>query len=709
MGKILRAFSAKTLRSSTQVFVAAAGIALLPAPASLAQACPNEQLRAEQGYGAKLPDCRAYEWVSPIDKNLADAEGQGDNVESSPNGERVTYFSFTPFPGILGTAEEFPTYLSSREGSRWDTQGLLPPAGPGTVAGLVGFTEDLGEGALYTNEPTLIEQGAVPGQQTYYIRNNVTHSYQLLARDPSGERIVFADSTPGGSRVLFESRAALTTNAISGVTNLYEWDNGLVSLVGVLPGESRTPAEGAVAGPGGPTILEEDEGEFKGELPGGASSPRQFYTQHALSDDGTRISFTDVATGRLYIREPEAERTIAVSKGPAYWRAATPDGRYVFYTEGKEVERKLYRFDVERDESEALTGGATTPDVLGTLGISDDGSYVYFVAGAALAGVGENVEKGLPENGHGNLYVWHEGHPTTFVAELGELGGDIGQNSSDWTDMANTVSNPAQGGKTAQVTPEGRQALFSSVERLTNYNNAGLHELYLYDSTSGRLTCVSCGPNNGPATAEAQLTDHSPPIGAPGSRNGFLTRNLSFDGRRVFFQTTEALVPQDTNGKLDVYEWEEEGEGSCPAGRTAGCVNLISTGRSTSESYFGDADSTGGNVFFFTREQLVSQDGDYNVDIYDARVGGGLAEQNTSPPASCSTGEACHGALTSSPAFAAPVSATFLAEGSLPQATEKSEKMTTKHAKPKKKKRVTGRKKSRHTGRRAGSRGRGHS
>ena len=113
-----------------------------------------------------------------------------------------------------------------------------------------------------------------------------------------------------------------------------------------------------------------------------------------------------------------------------------------------------------------------------------------------------------------------------------------------------------------------------------------------------------------------------------------MTRNLSEDGSRVFFQTQEALVPQDKNGQTDVYEWEREGAGSCEhasasfSASNGGCLYLISTGESDKPSYFGDASANGSNVFFFTRQSLVGQDRDENYDIYDARIDGGIAAQN---------------------------------------------------------------------------------
>ncbi len=139
---------------------------------------------------------------------------------------------------------------------------------------------------------------------------------------------------------------------------------------------------------------------------GGATG--KFYTQNTISADGSRIFFSDAGTGQIYMREPEAERTIPVSAGPAYWRAATADGSMVFYTEGED----LYRFDVDKFEAskqpepealaetrEALTSGAA--GVLGTLGIAtENGSYAYFVA-TACPGEQRKRQPGKSASGQG--------------------------------------------------------------------------------------------------------------------------------------------------------------------------------------------------------------------------------------------------------------------------------------------------------------------
>jgi len=648
-----------------------------------AEVCANEQLRERDGYALRLPDCRAYEQVSPVAKNFTDALGEADIVQSSPSGDGVTFFSDAPFPGVL-SATGPSLYLSTRAGGEWSTQGLVPPTIPRSLpehgsASVLSLTEDLSETVALV-EPGL-EAGLTPGRYSY-LRDNATGVFRLLG--PGIAR--FADATADDSRIIFESREQLLSVATPNVVNLYEWDGSKppgeeLSLAGVLP-DGRAPLGGSFAGPGGPALGE--------EVIGGATG--KFYTQNTISADGLRVFFSDEETGQIYMREPEAARTIPISAGtePAYWRAATADGAMVFYTEGE----NLYRFNVdkfkasEKPESEALvearealTSGAA--GVLGTLGIAtENGSYVYFVATAALA-INENDNQEKAQASKANLYEWHDGE-TVFITRLDTEGE---YDEYDWHGFysPDPGAAPATGEKSSRVTPDGTAVLFASQARLTGYDNAGQGELYLYNATSGALACVSCNPDGAPATSEAYLAGNLS-ITVALERNIFLTRNLDEDGSRVFFQTKEALVPRDTNGQADVYEWEREGAGGSDgctrssasfSASSGGCLYLISTGESGDPSYFGDASADGNDVFFFTRQSLVGQDRDENYDVYDARVEGGIAAQNPSPIVDC-TEEGCLDPTVSSPVFATPSSATLVGAGNLAAASEAKPKPLTR-------------------------------
>jgi hypothetical protein len=161
-----------------------------------------------------------------------------------------------------------------------------------------------------------------------------------------------------------------------------------------------------------------------------------------------------------------------------------------------------------------------------------------------------------------------------------------------------------------------------------------------------------------------------------------LSRNLSANGKRAFFETPDALVPADTNGEggcaivggqaqnypacRDVYEWEATGTGSCMSEvQAGGCLYLISSGKDDEPSLFGDANLEGDDVFFFTAERLVGQDKDDLYDAYDARIGGGLASQNQIEAPPCG-GEGCKGSPTPALTTQVPGSASFTGPGDPP-------------------------------------------
>jgi hypothetical protein len=139
---------------------------------------------------------------------------------------------------------------------------------------------------------------------------------------------------------------------------------------------------------------------------------------------------------------------------------------------------------------------------------------------------------------------------------------------------------------------------------------------------------------------------------------------MSADGSKVFFETTDALVPQDTNGTDDVYEWEASGAGGCATPR--GCVALISSGQSPYSSHFQNATSSGNDVFFLTREQLVAQDTDQNVDLYDAHIDGGFPASPTPSPCSRDT---CRGQPTPGPSVPIAASVSFVGAGNVPSSS----------------------------------------
>lgn len=344
----------------------------------------------------------------------------------------------------------------------------------------------------------------------------------------------------------------------------------------------------------------------------------------------------------------------------------------------------LYRFDVESGALKDLTPDPTSKDgarVVGVLGTSEDGSRVYFAANGALAtgasagNCQSNVVQGnLGSSGECSLYLYQEGQPQpiSYLARLDASDGFSGD-ATNW--LPGRPATRRQ--KTARVSADGATLLFSSRSQLTSYPNEGVPQLYRYRVGQGIL-CISCNPTGMAPTKAPGLGNITTPELLPFLTASRLSRNLSPDGSRVFFETTDALVAADTNGAVecpergnvttpacqDVYEWEASGTGSCEsAAQNGGCLYLLTTGKSTEASYFGDASVSGDDAFVFTYAKLVGQDQDQLVDIYDASVDGGLAVQSTPPKPICDSTDACQGPAGQPPASQSPGSESFKAPG----------------------------------------------
>jgi hypothetical protein len=473
---------------------------------------------------------------------------------------------------------------------------------------------------------------------------------------------------------------------------------------------------------------------------------------NVISEDGSRIFWTDLNTEvtaenpegvtRLFVREndtqppsplngngectvPADSCSVQIDKAEAkasghsgggrFW-TATSDGSRVFFTDcsrltedstavtsggcreivaGEEVltGNDLYEYDVETGQLTDLTvdhnaGDPLGANVLGVIGASQDGSYVYFVAGGALAPGAtpgtckpavdathaeyvEESEGKIPPGTGCNLYVLHRGEPLRFVAELSWRDDETpGTDGSTQTNYGDWYSN--LGGRTAEVTPDGRHLVFESWHSITGYDNVTFEngsrvegqahvEAFVYAAEADRVSCVSCDPS-GAAPEGKGAEGLLPGSEVTNTVSTYMLRWISEDGTRVFFDSRQPLVPQDNNGRTDVYEWEQEGTPGCPAAATArqdgGCTFLLSGGNSTDASLFVDASANGDDVFFTTRAKLVPQDHDENVKLYDARVGGGFPETSLA----C-TGTGCQGVPPGPPIFATPSSVTFSGVG----------------------------------------------
>jgi hypothetical protein len=394
-------------------------------------------------------------------------------------------------------------------------------------------------------------------------------------------------------------------------------------------------------------------------------------------------------------------------EGTAWYRGANVDGSRVFFTSRVELTNdadtrednaaNLYECEIAVEHEKCKLRDLTPENaegggVLGLVTASEDGSYVYFVAEGVLTN-GKNVEGREPVAGQPNLYLSHGGS-VSFIATLApRVGGGeflfadaLGNGNGDEEDWVGeegpTLHDFGPGQHSVRVSGDGTLLAFTSELGLTaGFDNrpaaAGecederCREVYLFDAVSGRLVCVSCDFGSQPVGPSALGGHESMGLDDLGEQSPFyIARNISEGGGRVFFQSADALVPQDSNGLLDVYEWERPGVGSCtesvPEFRagSGGCVFPVSDVAGGSESFFMDASVSGDDAFIATADQLVSSDTDSREDVYDVRVGGGFPV--TVAPPVCTNADSCKPPVSLQPGvFGVPASATFSGVGNL--------------------------------------------
>jgi hypothetical protein len=567
-----------------------------------------------------------------------------------------------------------------------------------------------------------------------------------LAREScgGGHEPVFAGASADGSRAFFQTAAALTPGSVEAAggesDNLYESVGGAVSPVNVLKGGEPDPN----ATFGGPTIPGvEPRFDFSNAISSDGS--RAFWTDVStgivyVRENGTRTVQVSAGEGAAqYWTATNDGHYVFYTEGEKLFRFNVDR-----FDQSAQPEPQAL---TESREELAGEGPAHEKGVQGVLGASEDGSYVYFVADGVLA-ENENGEKekatpqtcsavkefgeaerqeekerlekegkseaeikqvlfeleqsrGREKNeeeggrlfpGLGcNLYVLHAG-ATRFIATLAPRdnvlnSGNAGHLVGDW--------RPDLGSRVAEVTPDGRHLVFESRQRLTGYANSRTLEstreleVFVYDAEgAGQMFCASCNPNGTPPVVlggGSQGGEGGIDTSVPSSfAYTFMRRWTNESGTRVFFDTSQALVPQDTNGVQDVYEWEQDGEGTCRTG--GGCVYLLSGGTSTDNSFLIDGSASGGDVFFATREQLVPGAGNQKMEVYDAHecTSGAPCPHETS--LAC-TGTGCQGVPPAPPVFATPSSVTFNGIGNFPPrppAVAKPKKGTVKCSRDKK-------------------------
>ena len=733
------------------------------------QSCPNSVVRQQTG-AVYLPDCRAYELVSPGNANGTLLYPGGPNSGRATSPSRFSYtgaYSSIPGENTINTAGDL--YVASRTSSGWQSKyiGL-----PGSEAGCMGGPPTLESTrwafenpAYMTNtiaaDPSLghlmiwLEgtpincvlgdnavidgnwQLALPSLAPYMYRADGSLEGRLpneVDKNPSALEALkcpYPDNTAARSECsgdvspsadlshfTFSSRTySFAENGITGAPgSAYDDDiaNHTVTLISRLASGKAIPQDPAFA-----VVPPVPGSQNEIAKPGGAEEYIRF---PAISSDGSHILMSTATAGtpvcgkeedpqvcprftdapvHLYLSIDDAA-VIEIAEGRAVnYVGMTADGSEVYFTSeehltGEDLGHEgssLYMWS-EGTDSITLISKANpgSPAGAGDTGQCEAAPTKEYREGVESIGEGPWVRKcgievyspyplswataGQAGNGISDSAIADNGDIYFFSPE--QLDGDHGvagqQNLYDYragslrfiTTLdpdANACFNTGFFGRSLcghgalarmEISPGDTHMGFVTASKLTGYESAGHQEMYMYSSADGSIICVSCRPDGKPAVSDVQA-----------SKDGLFMAN---DGR-TFFSTAEALVPQDTNHGVDVYEYvdgrprlitpgtgtgvgpeEHEGQGNPTAqAETAGLAGV-------------SADGT--DVYFGTFDSLIPEDHNGNFyRFYDARTDGGFAQPAPLQP--CAAAEECHGPGTEPPQLPAQGTAAGLSGGNI--------------------------------------------
>jgi hypothetical protein len=605
----------------------------------------EEQLRAE-ARSTQLPQCRVYEMVSPVD--TADS-GVPGYTGAAPGGEAAKFLSVGGFAGA-GSNYGFNWYVARRGSEGWGTSWIGVPAALGGTA--VGTTtsfdltkqvmrlqfltgEKAGSTGLLLSENLAAAPALSFGELSEY--ENIPH--QLTGNEGISE---LEDESPDLAHLVVPSNISESFRE----PKLYELSGAgtpaeALQLVSIDPeGKPIDAAVGSGAGRGGSIF-------------------------HAISNDGAEIFFSKYerrVTGPSYVRvNGETTSPTTLELGGGLFQGASEDGSKVFL---RDAGYKLYMDEIGREPGHVEVT-KTVPISGESLGLyvrsSDDGSHVYFVSNGVLA-ANENENKETASATAWNLYVYDTlTEKTAFIAQA-EPGGELFANILPGIHVEAQVNGcPSKelGEPEEPGCEAGRFFVFTSAAHITPGDTASAKQVFEYDAKTGRLARVSTGEGGYAGNGNNNALGASiaaPEFGAPGFEkqqelfeDG--TRAVSDDGSTVVFSSSGALSPRAVNdlqpqpGPVDVYESHD------------GQVSLLSTGHSLTSDEQPAITPSGRDVFFLSTENILPQDSDGLMSLYDARVGGGFPAALV--PAGGCNGDACQGPPSVPDLLGAPASATF--------------------------------------------------
>jgi hypothetical protein len=602
-----------------------------------AEACPNEQLRQEsrvnpatgQPFSTHLPDCRAYELVSPAETAGLPVPAPGGEGIAKPalvttNG--TVFFTSEATPagtGAIATGRFLEVFRSRRTATGWETRDLtalgsepgnsylLSAAEDGSAAlidtPLTLSSEDVDNPGVNVSEgndlyvlreglpPLLVSHGEVPNTSTYP---------QFYGGPVDGPFPTNADLSAVG----FETTAFLQRPALNSTTSngCYVWADEASRFAYLISPEGPTSEAGVsncnlfAVLPDGQAIMEDTSGDA--------------YTGKIFVSGGSAHYLVGTRTVQLSGETPFAARFDAIS----------PDGGVAYLTTTDKLTKEadaesgpeLYAINLDASAGLHQQGPPEFPAVTCIscgydgnsgptwLGQSTDGSHAFF-----------STSDGL----------WTWNRPTGEVSEL-----------SSATDVAKVVSS------------QNGEFVIGVTSQLAD-NPHGTPDVYEF-AANQPAKLITSG-----TSADTFALFAETPVGGE-----YVASGVSNDGDRVVYN----LAPAEGGSEI-IDEWTSSGQ----------TVQISPLGSTTNYHIRGTAGGELENIFFEANNPLVAQDLNAGTtDIYDARTDGGFPV----PAEPSNEGQTPNPTAPSIPAYSGNLTVPSIALASLPADTANPPTSTAK-------------------------------
>jgi hypothetical protein len=691
----------------------ATSLASVAAPSASAAGCPNEALRSQIG-SAQLPDCRAYELVTPPAKN-------GEAVEVgyvSSNGERLVVYSIGGFAGDSQTSV-LDYYELQRGPTGWETKpfnlpqtyvyaeaSVLSVADSELTKGLFAYRQAgdpvFDDAHVYTRNPlvggSIVEVGPKFSPVNVASHPSGVPTSSPLSASPDLTHVAFLLSGPAASGgalldAVWPGDTTATPKVGSGFDSLYEYvgtGQEEPKLVGVRnEGVLAHDSEAELIGQCGTTLGFPENGVFTNfsvadsdnaiTTNDEAGVARTFFTVAAQCAVGT-----GPATNELYAREENLatgySRSIPISEptsgsggacelcntsapAGAVFQGASSDGSKLFFLTTQRLlpgaaGESLYEYDFDAPLGRRVSLVASEMDeeashgaLQGVVRVSQDGSHVYFVAGSVLT-----------EAPRGGGCLTELSAVELAEEEITHEGRCRPKHNLDNLYVYDTLT-----GQTAFVATlaAGDEADWQQLdERPADATPDGQHLLF-----ESRADLTVNDHSRAVQIFEYDAQSEALALVSHGA-NGSAGNPAEEVGARIVFPTyTQTSNPSprpgslSNNGAFAAFESSAALTPQAANGRAnvyeyhEGVVSLISKGETGQSSFLRGIDGSGEDIYFATTDQLVPQDTDTQQDVYDARIDGGFPAPMQAT--SCE-GEACQGAPAAPPVFGGvPGSATL--------------------------------------------------